>query len=108
MQESLDKLAALPPDYRVFCAHEYTLSNCMFAMAVEPGNADLVRRTRDVEAARKQGIRTVPSRLGEEIAVNPFLRCRQESVVAAARQRQAGVVAGAETLAVIRAWKDSF
>jgi hydroxyacylglutathione hydrolase len=108
MQDSLDKLAALPADYRVFCAHEYTQSNCQFALAVEPGNAQLVRRAREVEEARKKGKRTVPSSLGEEIAVNPFLRCRQDSVIAAARQRQPGAAAGAETLAVIRAWKDSF
>jgi hydroxyacylglutathione hydrolase len=108
MQGSLDKLAALPADYRVFCAHEYTQSNCQFALAVEPNNAELVRRARDVEEARRQGKRTVPSSLGEEIAVNPFLRCRQDSVIAAARQRRPGAAAGAETLAVIRAWKDSF
>jgi hydroxyacylglutathione hydrolase len=108
MQSSLDKLAGLAPDSRVYCAHEYTLSNCHFALAVEPENPDLVRRAREVEAARAQGKRTVPSTLGEEIAVNPFLRCRQEAVVAAARKRLAGVGPGAETLAVIRAWKDSF
>jgi len=108
MQTSLDKLAALPPETSVYCAHEYTLSNCKFALAVEPDNPDLILRARQVELARTQAERTVPSRLGEEIAVNPFLRCRQETVVAAARKRQAGVEAGAETLAVIRAWKDSF
>jgi len=108
MQTSLDKLAALPPDTRVYCAHEYTLSNCKFALAVEPHNQDLVRRAQEVGASRATGKSTVPSRLGEEMAVNPFLRCRQESVVAAARNRQPGVGAGAETLAVIREWKDSF
>ncbi len=108
MQESLDKLAALAPETQVYCAHEYTLSNCKFALAVEPDNAELVQRARTVENARLTGKRTVPSTLREELAVNPFLRSRQEKVVAAARQRQAGIQAGAETLAVIRAWKDSF
>jgi hydroxyacylglutathione hydrolase len=108
MQHSLDKLGALPAESRVFCAHEYTLSNCRFALAVEPRNTELLRRTREVESARELGQRTVPSLLGEEIAVNPFLRCRQDSVIAAARERQPGVASGAETLAVIRAWKDSF
>jgi len=92
----------------VYCAHEYTLSNCKFALAVEPDNPDLIRRARQVERAREQAKSTVPSSLGEEIAVNPFLRCRQDAVVTAARKRQAGVDAGAETLAVIRAWKDAF
>ena len=108
MQTSLDKLAALPPETQVYCGHEYTLSNCNFALAVEPNNAVLAQREKTVKAARSEGKRTVPSSLGEELAVNPFLRCRQESVVAAAQKRQPGVRAGAETLAVIRAWKDSF
>jgi hydroxyacylglutathione hydrolase len=108
MQDSLDKLAALPPETRVFCAHEYTLSNCEFAQAVEPENAKLARRASEVEASRASGRSTVPSRLGDELEVNPFLRCRQASVVAAARSRNPGAEPGASTLAVIRAWKDSF
>ena len=108
MQSSLDKLAALPDETRVFCAHEYTRSNCHFALAVEPDNEHLLRRCSEVEDRRVAGLSTVPSLLGEEIQVNPFLRSRQASVVAAAQQRKPGVQAGAETLAVIRTWKDSF
>jgi len=108
MQVSLDKLAALPPETRVFCAHEYTLSNCDFALAVEPGNPDLQRRASEVEASRAIGRSTVPSELGEELAVNPFLRTRQSTVIEAARGRNPKAMAGASTLAVIRAWKDSF
>ncbi|MFC1689386.1 hydroxyacylglutathione hydrolase C-terminal domain-containing protein, partial [Pseudomonadota bacterium] len=74
MQVSLDKLASLPSSTRVFCAHEYTLSNCDFALAVEPGNEDLQRRASEVEACRAVGRSTIPSDLGEELAVNPFLR----------------------------------
>ena len=108
MQASLDKMAALPPETRVFCAHEYTLSNCDFARAVEPDNAALARRASEVEAARAIGRITLPSTLASELAVNPFLRTREAAVVAAARARAPGVEPGAETLAVIRAWKDSF
>jgi hydroxyacylglutathione hydrolase len=108
MQESLDKLAALPAETRVFCAHEYTLSNCDFALAVEPNNADLQRRASEVESCRATGRITIPSVLGEELAVNPFLRSRQPTVVAAARQRNPQAGPGASTLAEIRAWKDSF
>jgi hydroxyacylglutathione hydrolase len=108
MQLSLDKLAALPEETRVFCAHEYTRSNCHFALAVEPENEHLLRRCSEVEDRRVAGLSTVPSLLGEEILVNPFLRSRQASVVTAAQQRKPGVQAGAETLAVIRTWKDSF
>ena len=60
------------------------------------------------EAARAIGRSTVPSELGEELAVNPFLRCRQPTVVSAAQKRSPNAEPGASTLAVIRAWKDSF
>jgi hydroxyacylglutathione hydrolase len=108
MQDSLDKLAALPAETLVFCAHEYTLSNCDFAREVEPGNADLAKRASEVEACRAAGRITLPSMLGEERAVNPFLRTRKPSVVEAARRRNPGTAPGASTLAVIRDWKDHF
>jgi len=108
MQASLDKIAALPPATRVFCAHEYTLSNCDFALEVEPDNKRLARRASSVEAARAAGRSTVPSELEEELAVNPFLRSRHPAIVAAAQKRDPGARPGESTLAVIRAWKDSF
>lgn len=108
MQASLDKIAALPPDTRVFCAHEYTLPNCDFALEVEPANSALRRRASEVEAARATGRITVPSRLAEELAVNPFLRSRAPDVVRAAQRRNPRAQPGASTLAEIRAWKDSF
>ncbi len=106
MQDSLDKLAALPADTRVYCGHEYTLANCAFALEVEPDNEDLQRKTRLVEALRADGKCTLPGRLEEELAVNPFLRSRAESVVNAARKHDAAASPGASTLAVIRQWKD--
>jgi hydroxyacylglutathione hydrolase len=108
MQTSLDKLAALPAETRVYCGHEYTVSNCDFALAVEPDNEDLIGRASEAAASRAIGRSTLPSELGQELAVNPFLRCRQPSLVAAAQKRSPGAKAGASTLAVIRAWKDSF
>jgi hydroxyacylglutathione hydrolase len=108
MQASLDKLAALPGATQVYCAHEYTLSNCDFALEVEPGNPALRKRASAVEAARAAGRRTVPSELREELAVNPFLRSREPDVVSAARRRDPEAEPGASTLGVIRAWKDAF
>jgi hydroxyacylglutathione hydrolase len=108
MQASLDKIRALPPETAIFCAHEYTLSNCDFARAVEPDNPILAKRASEVEAARAVGRMTVPSTLGEELAINPFLRTREAAVIEAARQRDPAAESGASTLAVIRAWKDSF
>jgi hydroxyacylglutathione hydrolase len=108
MQVSLDKLAALPAATRVFCAHEYTLANCDFALEVEPDNEALRKRASAVEAARAAGRITLPSNLGEERAVNPFLRSREPGVVRAARRRNPAARPGASTLAEIRAWKDAF
>lgn len=108
MQVSLDAIAALPDSTQVFCAHEYTLSNCDFALAVEPGNPDLARRASEVEDLRATGRITLPSTLGEEKRVNPFLRTREPAVVEAARRHDPGAEAGASTLATIRAWKDRF
>jgi hydroxyacylglutathione hydrolase len=92
----------------VYCGHEYTLANCVFALAVEPDNVDLQARTKSVKALREAGKSTLPSLLGEELRVNPFLRSRLESVVSAARKRDASASPGASTLGVIRQWKDSW
>ena len=108
MQVSLDKLAALPPETRVFCAHEYTLSNCDFARTIEPDNAELARRASEVEAHRAIGRMTLPSTLAQELQANPFLRTREPTVIEAARQHDPQATAGASTLAVIRALKDRF
>jgi hydroxyacylglutathione hydrolase len=108
MQASLDKLAALPADTRVYCAHEYTQSNCAFALAVEPENRFLLEFAAAVGQARQKLVATLPSTIGAELAANPFMRTRQDSVVAAARRRTPSAGPGATTLAVIRAWKDGF
>jgi hydroxyacylglutathione hydrolase len=108
MQTSLDKLAALPPETRVYCGHEYTLSNCRFALAVEPDNAVLKAKAATVEAQRAAGQITLPGLLGEELHVNPFLRSRVKSVVEAAQNRHPGATPGASTLGAIRQWKDSW
>ena len=108
MQESLDKIAVLPPDTRVYCGHEYTQSNCAFALQLEPENKMLLDRCRQVDRARSRGEITLPSTLGDELAANPFLRTRHSSVVAAARKIDVNAGPGAGTMAVIRSWKDRF
>ena len=74
MWSSLSKLAALPPDTRVYCGHEYTLSNGRFALTLEPGNEALKTRMKEVERLREQGLPTIPSTIGLERQTNPFLR----------------------------------
>jgi hydroxyacylglutathione hydrolase len=74
MHFNLQRLAALPPETRVYCAHEYSLSNARFAVTVEPDNSDLARRVAEVEAARERGEATVPTTIALERATNPFVR----------------------------------
>ena len=74
MYRSLHRLTELPEDTRLYCAHEYTLSNARFAVTVEPDNAALAERLAAVESARAAGEATVPTSIGEERATNPFLR----------------------------------
>lgn len=110
MHASLTRIAALPPDTLIYCAHEYTQSNMKFALAVEPDNAALQARNKAVERLRAEGLATVPSTLDEELATNPFLRWDAPAVVAAAR-RFSGNDALADAVGVftaIREWKNVF
>jgi hydroxyacylglutathione hydrolase len=107
MQASLDKLAALPGKTRVYCAHEYTLDNCRFALQVEPDNAALIRRADEAKTLREQGEITLPSTIADERSFNPFLRTRQPDVIAAAQHRNPGCgTEPHEVFRVIRGWKD--
>jgi len=109
MHASLAKLARLPGATRVYCVHEYTVANLKFARAVEPDNAALARRLAESEAMRSRGEPTVPSTIALELATNPFLRCDEPAVRAAAQRRHPGAGASAvDTFAAIRAWKNVF
>lgn len=85
MFASLQKLAGLPPDTLVCCGHEYTQSNARFALQADPGNAALQARAAAVDAQRSAGQPTVPSRLGAELAENPFLRAPDVATLARLR-----------------------
>ena len=109
MLESLDRLAALPDSTRVYCAHEYTLSNLAFAMAADPDNGALAARLAACEALRAQGRPTVPSTIAEERATNPFLRADQPALRAAAeRFRPGAAVSVVSVFAALREWKNGF
>ena len=109
MLASLDRLAALPGDTRVCCAHEYTASNAAFARVVEPGNAALHARADEVRALRAAGASTLPSTIALERATNPFLRCDAAAVREAAAARLGHAPADRiDTFAALRAWKDGF
>lgn len=109
MHAALQRLAALPEDTRVFCAHEYTEANIRFALVCEPDNHRLLQRAQEAHNRRAAGKPTLPSSIGLEKATNPFLRCYEAPVIHAAQQ----AVGTRETseLAVftaLREWKNHF
>lgn len=106
---SLQRLAALPDNTRVYCAHEYTEANLRFALACEPRNADILRRATDAHALRANGQPTLPSTIGLEKATNPFLRCnRPEVALAAGCENGAAVEGELAVFTALREWRNHF
>jgi len=110
MADSLGKLAALPDDTLVYCAHEYTLSNLRFASAVEPGNLALQERVAADTEKRQQGLPTVPSTVGLEKATNPFLRYREAAILTSLKVagKLGNDASPVEAFAALRMWKNNF
>lgn len=105
MWASLQKLMALPPETMLYSGHEYAESNAAFAQTIEPGNPALISRIEAITTARSQGHPTVPSRLSDEIATNPFLRAHVPEIKARLGLEHASDV---EVFAEIRRRKDRF
>jgi hydroxyacylglutathione hydrolase len=108
MHRSLGKLAELPDATRVCCGHEYTLANLRFAQAVDPDNEDIARHTEHCQGLRAAGKPTLPSTIGRERRINPFLRCGEPAVISAARAHGATSNSGSDVLAALRHWKNEF
>jgi hydroxyacylglutathione hydrolase len=108
MHASLTALSALPASTRVCCAHEYTLSNLRFALAAEPANAELQVYLAQCEAKRRQELPTLPSTIGVERQINPFLRCDQPALADAAREHGATSNDPVSVFAALRQWKNVF
>ena len=109
LHHSLSRLASLPPDTRVYCTHEYTLANLAFAAAVEPGRAETTDEIARVRALRANGHASLPSTIGRELRINPFLRCADPGLAAAARRQAGAALAGeVDVFAALRRWKDGF
>jgi hydroxyacylglutathione hydrolase len=108
MLDSLTRLAALPDTTRVCCAHEYTLSNLKFAVAVEPGNDDLIQHQSHCLDLRQKGRPTLPSHMALERRINPFLRTHSAEVTASVRRKSPGAQTQVEVFAALREWKNNF
>jgi hydroxyacylglutathione hydrolase len=108
MLASLDQLAALPANTLVCCTHEYTLSNLRFAREVDPGNTDLQHYQSDCIRTRAEGSPTLPSTVGLERRINPFLRCRDPALaqhIQTIRQCQPDTLS---CFAALREWKNHY
>ncbi|MEF1253661.1 hydroxyacylglutathione hydrolase [Vibrio sp. M260112] len=107
MHNSLNKLAALPEETEVYCAHEYTTSNLAFALAVEPDNSQLQQYRDEVNRLRAQNKPTLPTTIRREKWINPFLRTDQPSVIRSVSNRTSQT----DPLAIftaLREWKNEF
>lgn len=105
MWGSMQKLMALPAATTICSGHEYTASNAKFALTVDPENAALISRAKDIETARAKGIPTVPTKLSTELATNPFLRHADPGIRATLGMPTAS---DADVFAEIRKRKDTF
>ena len=105
MWAAMQKLMALPDDTRVYCGHEYTLSNGRFALTLEPGNAALQARMHEVTELRAKGLPTIPTTIGLEKRTNPFMRPNAPELRHTLGMEKAHDV---DVLAETRRRKDSF
>lgn len=109
MHQSLNKLSNLADSIQVFCAHEYTAANLDFALTVDPENFELINYFNQVTKLRSQGEATIPTTIGLEKSINPFLRCQHSALQESATDyNNSKVGLGAETFSVLREWKNSF
>jgi hydroxyacylglutathione hydrolase len=108
MLASLDTLAALPGNTRVCCAHEYTLANLKFALAVEPENSGLVDYDQACRQRRAEQLPTLPSTIDTERRVNPFLRSREGGVTRSVQAFAPDARDEVAVFAALREWKNQF
>ncbi len=109
MYSSLNKLAELSDTTDVYCAHEYTLANLRFALTVDPENSHLQAYYDDVLMLRKNNKPSIPSSIGLEKKINPFLRCSNLSIQASVQKFSCQKTTNdLETFSLIRRWKDQF
>jgi len=105
MWASLNKIAALPSDTKLYCAHEYTQANAAFALTVDPMNKALKARANEIDRLRAQGTPTVPTDVASELATNPFLRAENAHLQATLGMSGASAV---DVFAETRKRKDNF
>lgn len=107
---SLQRIASLPPETKVYCTHEYTEANLKFALTVEPDNAVTKEYLKEVQRVRSEGSPSLPTLVGIERKINPFLKTGESQIQQRAKQRDPTIDESKpeDVFGVIRAWKDVF
>lgn len=106
---SLQKLAALPDETKIYCGHEYTQNNLRFALTVEPHNQYAIERLKLVDELRAQSLPTLPSTMKLEKLTNPFLRCNSPEIITSVEQfSEKKLSQPIEVFYWLRKWKDQF
>lgn len=109
MHTSLSALSSLPPSTKIYCGHEYTENNTSFAMNVDPKNKSLQKYAEKVRILRMQNKPSLPSTIGLELEINPFLRADNKNIQEAAKSyTNKSHLDVNQTFAAIRKWKDSY
>ena len=108
MYESLLKLKNLPNNTKIYCGHEYTLSNLEFAKEAEPFNQNILSRYNEVIKLREKRIPSLPSLLSTELKTNPFLRCDSKEVQENISTKFNTLKETKEIFKALRLWKDNF
>jgi len=108
LADSLLRLSELPPDTWLCPTHEYTLDNLMFAAAVEPLNPDIAQARADCTALRSQHRATLPTTVGKELRINPFIRTRTPAVIKQGLAHGAPDTTHTAVFTALRLWKNQF
>jgi len=109
MHTALSRLASLPPETKVYCAHEYTQNNLVFALHVDPNNSALIAYVKEVAKLRQQGLPSIPTTIKNEIAINPFLRSSDEQLTNNLQNLLAKpITKGMQCFKELRVYKDNF
>ncbi|WP_409440063.1 hydroxyacylglutathione hydrolase [Psychromonas sp. GE-S-Ul-11] len=109
MYQALSRLSSLNDNTKVYCAHEYTQNNLIFALAVDPNNQDLLAYIKQVSKLRQQGVPTIPTTIAKEKLINPFLRCEDPALLANVQNILAQpITAGEGLFKALRTHKDHF
>jgi hydroxyacylglutathione hydrolase len=109
MFDALSRLSGLNAKTKVYCAHEYTQNNLIFAVHVDPHNRELIDYVKSVSKSRQQGIATIPTTIEREKLINPFLRCDEPALLHHLQSILAKSISpGLQCFQELRAYKDQF